>query len=200
VIKSKFGLLHYTERQKTLFAAQQLRGDANMWWTNYTDARPTDYQVSCAKFCNAFLAHHILASVIRRKYQEFIDLKQSERSVHDYSKLFNHLTHYAPDQVDMDEKKKNCFMNDLSMKLQERLALNTSRSFLEYISNVIITDDAIRAHKENKKRKVVAAPSDSVPPKYWMVYHHPPTYQPRQHQHQRQHQLWVSHSHQHLHQ
>jgi hypothetical protein len=37
--------------------------------------------------------------------------------VHDYSKLFNHLAQYAPDQVDMDEKKKERFMIGLSIKL-----------------------------------------------------------------------------------
>jgi hypothetical protein len=31
VIESKFGLLHCTEVQKTIFAAQQLRGDASAW-------------------------------------------------------------------------------------------------------------------------------------------------------------------------
>jgi hypothetical protein len=32
--KSKFGLLHYTEYQKTLYAAQQLRGTAGAWWAS----------------------------------------------------------------------------------------------------------------------------------------------------------------------
>jgi hypothetical protein len=46
-----------------------------------------------------------------------MDLKQDGRSMHDYSKLFNHLAQYAPDQVDTDEKKKDCFMIGLSTKL-----------------------------------------------------------------------------------
>jgi hypothetical protein len=88
--------------------------------------------------------------------------------------------------VDTDEKKKDRFMIDLSTKLQERMALNAGGTFPEFISNVMITDDAIRAHKETKNRKVVAAPSSSAPPKYRMVYHHGPTYPPRpQRQHQR---------------
>jgi hypothetical protein len=81
-----------------------------------------------------------------------MDLKQGGRSVHDYSKLFSHLVQYALDQVDMSDKKKDRFMIGLSTKLQERMALNTGGSFLEFISNVIIVDDAIRAHKEAKKR------------------------------------------------
>jgi hypothetical protein len=89
--------------------------------------------------------------------------------MHDYSKQFNHLAQYAPDQVDTDERKMDCFMIGLSTKLQERMALNTGGTFPEFISNVMIADDAIRAHKETKKRKMVVAPSSSAPPKYRTV-------------------------------
>jgi hypothetical protein len=138
-----------------------------------------DYQVSWAEFRDAFHAHYIPAGVMRRKHQEFVDLKQGGRFMHDYSKQFNHLAQYALDQVDTD-KKKDCFMIDLSTKLQERMALNMGGTFLEFVSNVMITDDAIRAHKETKKRKDVAAPSGSAPLKYRTVYHHGSTYPPRQ--------------------
>jgi hypothetical protein len=174
VMESKFGLLRCTEVQKTLFAAQQLRGDARAWWANYTATRPADYQVLWAEFRNAFRAYYIPAGVMRKKRQEFMDLKQGGRSVHDYSKQFNHLAQYAPDQVDTNEKKKDRFMIGLSTKLQERMVLNTGGTFLEFVSNVMIMDDAIHAHKETKKRKVVAAPSSSAPPKYRTVYHHGP--------------------------
>jgi hypothetical protein len=88
--------------------------------------------------------------------------------------------------VDTDEKKKDRFMIGLSTKLQERMALNTGGTFSEFISNIMIADDAIRAHKETKKRKAMATPSGSAPLKYQMVYHHGSTYPPRpQHQHQR---------------
>jgi hypothetical protein len=87
--------------------------------------------------------------------------------------------------VDTDDKKKDRFMIDLFTKLQERMTLNTGGTFLEFVSNVMIADDAIHAHKETKKRNVVAAPSGSAPPKYRTVYHHGSTY-PSQHQHQHQ--------------
>jgi hypothetical protein len=143
--------------------------------------------VSWVEFRNAFRAYYIPTDVMRKKRQEFMDLKQGGRSVHDYSKQFNHLAQYASDQVDTDEKKNDRFMIGLSTKLQERMALNTGGTFPEFISNVMIADDAIRAHRETKKRKVVAAPSSSAPLKYRTVYHHGPTYPPRP-QPQRQHQ------------
>jgi hypothetical protein len=179
----KFGLLRCTEVLKTLFTAQQLRGDASAWWANYTATRPADYQVLWTEFRDAFRAHYIPAGVMRKKHQEFMDLKQGGRSMHDYSKQFNHLAQYALDQVAIDDKKKDRFMIGLSTKLQECMALNTGGTFLEFVINVMIVNDDIRAHKETKKRKAVAAPSDSAPPKYWMVYHHGSTYPP-QHQHQ----------------
>jgi hypothetical protein len=126
-----------------------------------------------------------------KKRQSSMDLKQGGRFMHDYSKLFNHLTQYAPNQVSMDDKKNDRFMISLSSKPQERMALNTGGTFLEFVSNVMITDDAIRTHKETKKRKVVVAPSGSAPLKYRMVFHHNSTYPPCQsqrHQHKRQSQ------------
>jgi hypothetical protein len=67
VMESKFGQLRCTEVQETLFIAQQLGGDANAWWANYTSTRPADYQVSSTEFCNAFRTHYILAGVMRKK-------------------------------------------------------------------------------------------------------------------------------------
>jgi hypothetical protein len=96
-----------------------MRGDASAWWANYTATRPADYQVPWTEFCSAFHAYYIPAGIMRKKHQEFMD----------YSKLFNHLAQYAPDQVDTDDKKKDRFMIGLSMKLQERMTLNTGGSF-----------------------------------------------------------------------
>jgi hypothetical protein len=177
VIESKFELLHCTETQKTLFIAHQLWGDACVWWANYTATRPANYQMLWGEFREAFRAHHIPVGVMRRKRQEFMDLKQGGRSVHEYSKLFNHLAQYALEQVHTDEKDR--FMNRFLTNLQERLALSMGGTFSDFISNAIITDDKIHTHKESKKRKAMAASSNSVPLKYRVVYPPPlPTYHP----------------------
>jgi hypothetical protein len=145
---------------------------------NYTATRPVNYQVSWGEFRETFRTHHIPAGIMRRKHQEFMDLKQGGRSVHEYSKHFNHLEQYAPEQVDTDEKKKDHFMNGLSTKLQERLALSMGGTILDFNSNIIIADDKIRVHKESKKTKVVATSSSSALLKYRVVYPPPhPTYQ-----------------------
>jgi hypothetical protein len=72
-IDSKFDLLNCTENQKTLFAAQQLLGDARAWWASFTANRPAN-QVQWAEFCEAFRAQYILASIMKGKHKEFMDL------------------------------------------------------------------------------------------------------------------------------
>jgi hypothetical protein len=52
-VESKFDLLNCTENQKTLFAAQQLLGDARAWWASFTATHPTN-QVQWAEFRDAF--------------------------------------------------------------------------------------------------------------------------------------------------
>jgi hypothetical protein len=116
------------------------------------------------------------------KNREFMDLQQGDRLVYAYSKLFNHLAQYALEQVDTDEKKCR-FMNDLSTKLQERLVLNADGTFLEFVTNAIIVDETIHAHKESKKKKAMTISSDNAPHKYRMVcapHHHPPQQQHHQ--------------------
>jgi hypothetical protein len=113
--------------------------------------------VQWAEFWKAFRVHHIPVGIMKSKHREFMDLQQGNQSMYVYSKMFNHLAQYALEQVDTDEKKKYHFINGLSTKLQERLALNADWTFLELGSNAIITDDANYAHQESKKKKALAA-------------------------------------------
>jgi hypothetical protein len=139
-----------------VFAAQQLLGDANAWWASFTTTHLANH-VQWTEFREAFRAQHIPAGIMKSKHWEFMDLQQGNQLVYGYSKMFNHLTQYAPKQVDTDEKKYY-FMNGLSTKLQECLVLNANWTFLELVSNVIITDDAIRAHQESKQEEGFGSP------------------------------------------
>jgi hypothetical protein len=59
VTESKFGLLHCSELQKTLFAAQQVCGSTSAWWATYTTTIQDNHQVSCNEFCTMFHKSHI---------------------------------------------------------------------------------------------------------------------------------------------
>jgi hypothetical protein len=60
----------------------------------------------------AFRSHHIPQGVIKLK-KELQDLKQGLKTVSEYVTRFTQLSCYAPNDVDTDEKKQECFLNGL---------------------------------------------------------------------------------------
>jgi hypothetical protein len=61
----------------------------------------------------AFRSHHVPQGVIKLKKKEFQDLKQGSMTVSEYVTRFTQLSRYAPNDVDTNEKKHECFLNGL---------------------------------------------------------------------------------------
>jgi hypothetical protein len=119
--ESKFGLLYYTEYQKTLQAAQQLWGLGGAWRASYIAALPVDQQVPWGEFRTAFHVHHLSVGLLYSKLKEFLDLEQGNHCVFEYTTQFNTLAQYGCYHVDMDEKKANMYHEGLTIHLQECL-------------------------------------------------------------------------------
>jgi hypothetical protein len=117
VTESKFGLLHCSKFQKTLFAAQQLRGSASAWWATYTITIQDNHQVLWNEFCTAFRGHHLQAGTMHRNLQEFLDLQQETDNVYEYIRKFNYLAQFGTHHVDTDDKKAKLSRKGLSLPL-----------------------------------------------------------------------------------
>jgi hypothetical protein len=113
--ESKFSLLHCIKYQKTLYAAQQLRGSAGAWWASYTAALPADHHVPWGEFCTSFRGHHLSVGTMHRKLVEFLDLHQGNRSVYEYIQEFNNLAQYESHHVDTDAKNAELFCKGLTI-------------------------------------------------------------------------------------
>jgi hypothetical protein len=111
--ESKFGLLHCSEFQKTLFVAQQLHGSATAWWATYTTTVQDNHQVSWDEFCKAFCRHHLLVGTMHRNLREFLNLQQGTDNVYEYIEKFNYLAQYGAYHIDTDEKKVELFRRGL---------------------------------------------------------------------------------------
>jgi hypothetical protein len=130
--RSKFDLLHCIEYQKTLYAALQLRGPAGAWWASYTSALPTEHHVPWDEFCIAFCGHHLSVATMHHKLLEFLDLRQGNHSVYDYT-----LAQYDGHHIDTDEKKAKLFRKGLTILLQDNLILSQNLSYNELASAAI---------------------------------------------------------------
>jgi hypothetical protein len=69
------------------------------------------------EFRVTFHAHHVPQGVIKLKKKEFQNLKQGSMSVNEYVSKFTQLSHYAPNEVNTNEKKQDCFLNGLNDRL-----------------------------------------------------------------------------------
>jgi hypothetical protein len=77
----------------------------------------------------AFLFHHVPQGVIKIKKNEFQDLKQGSMMVSEYVTRFTQLSRYAPNDVDTDEKKQECFLNGLDDGLAYALRARDFENF-----------------------------------------------------------------------
>jgi hypothetical protein len=122
--ESKFDLLHYTEYQKILYAAQQLRSLAGAWWALCTTTLPPNHHVSWDEFRVAFCGHHLSVGTIHRKLSEFLDLHQGNCSMYEYTQEFNNLAQYCGHHIDTNAKKVELFHKGLTIQLQLHLILS----------------------------------------------------------------------------
>jgi hypothetical protein len=67
--------------------------------------------------------------VIKLKKKEFQDLNQGSMSVSEYVTHFTQLSRYAPNDVDTDEKKQDCFLNGLNDSLAYALEARDYENF-----------------------------------------------------------------------
>jgi hypothetical protein len=175
--ESKFCLLHCTEYQKTLYAAQQLRGPAGAQWASYTAALPADHHVAWDEIRVAFRGHHLSVGTVCRKLVEFVELRQGNRSMYEYTQEFNNLAQYSGHHVDTDAKKAELYCKGLNIQLQDSLIQNLILSYNDLASTTIDQEGTMKACEavEEKKRKrtmsgSIGGNSSSAPPMYRMVY------------------------------
>jgi predicted PolB exonuclease-like 3'-5' exonuclease len=154
---------------KALFAAQQLRGTARIWWDHYYAMQPAGHVVTWDEFWTAFRAHHIPEGLIERKLNEFLTLTQGTRTVMQYAQAFNHLCQYAGYHADTDAHKWDCFRHGLNTKLKKRLNLVRADNFNELINMAITQEGCISAHQAEKKRKTPTGSSNAQLPRYRLV-------------------------------
>ena len=95
------------------------------------------------------------------KLEEFLALRQGDEPVLQYIGKFNHLSQYAIEQVNTDEKKKACFMRGLNTKLQSMMASSGNISYHEAVNVAISSEEKNHKHNEAKKKKGIVSGSGS---------------------------------------
>jgi hypothetical protein len=101
--------------------------------------------VPWGEFRAAFRGNHLLASTMRHKLAEFLDLHQGNHSVYEYTQEFNNLAQYGGHHVDTDAKKVELFHKGLTIQLQDRLILSQNLSYNELASGTFDQEGTMKA-------------------------------------------------------
>jgi hypothetical protein len=120
-----------------LYEAGCLEGLAADWWNVYTVAHVVPNTITWQEFKDSFHVHHILSGVIKLKQREFLALKQGNMSVNEYMDRFTQLSRYAPDEVNTDPKRKECFLDSLIGPLNYQLQSHSLPDFATLLNKAI---------------------------------------------------------------
>ena len=105
------------------------------------------------------------------KAEEFLALRQGDKSVMEYMAKFNHISQYATDYVNTDRKKKACFMRGLNTKLQTMMTTCQNVTYYEAVNIVITSEEKNRKHKEAKKKATSSSFSSRGQKRQRIIYH-----------------------------
>jgi TPP-dependent indolepyruvate ferredoxin oxidoreductase alpha subunit len=74
-------------------------------------------------------------------------------SVNEYITKFTQLSHYAPNEIDTDEKKQECFLNGLNDGLAYALEAQDFENFQGMVNKVLVLENC-RGVMEHKRKLV----------------------------------------------
>jgi hypothetical protein len=79
--------------------------------------------------------------VMKLKKKEFEDLKQGSMTMSEYVTRFTQLSHYAPNNMDMDEKKQDWFLNRLNYGLAYALEAYDFMHFQDMVDKTLVVEN-----------------------------------------------------------
>jgi hypothetical protein len=91
--------------------------------------------------------------VIKLKKKEFQDTKHGSMSMNEHVTKFTQLSRYAPHQVDTDEKKQECFLNDMNDGLAYALEAQDCENFQGMLNKALALGNH-RGVMEHKRKFV----------------------------------------------
>ena len=139
---------------------------------NFLAIQNNGHEVTWTEFKDAFRAHYIPEALMAMKAEEFLALRQGNKSLMEYVAKFNHLSQYATEHVDTDRKKKAYFMRGLNTKLQTMMTTCQSATFHEAVNIAIASEEKNKKHKEAKK-KATSSSFSSRGQKHQRIIYHP---------------------------
>jgi hypothetical protein len=99
--------------EKVLYGPHLLRGAAQSLWESYLATHVDPEAITWEEFRDNFHRYHVPEGLMIVRKEEFLALKQGPMSVSEYRDKFLHLSHYAPEDVNIYAKRQYRFLRGL---------------------------------------------------------------------------------------
>ncbi|XP_057790910.1 uncharacterized protein LOC131008024 [Salvia miltiorrhiza] len=119
-----FRFLRCNDVERLMCMSYQLKGSADYWWEAKQKTLTPDQvdELTWEQFKIVLCEKYIPRSYRKKKEMEFVSLKQGNKMVAEYDRLFCDLARYAPYRVDTDEKMSELFCAGLKQDIRVVLA------------------------------------------------------------------------------
>ncbi|XP_057779901.1 uncharacterized protein LOC130998501 [Salvia miltiorrhiza] len=144
-----FRFLRCNDAERLMCVSYQLKGTADYWWEakQKTMAPEQLDELTWDLFKIALCEKFIPRSYRKKKEMEFTTLKQGNKTVVEYDRLFCDLARYAPYRVDTDEKMSELFCAGLRQEIRVVLASQTALSYAEALNRALDMELAMQPEK-----------------------------------------------------
>ncbi|XP_050916497.1 uncharacterized protein LOC127131625 [Lathyrus oleraceus] len=138
----------YAYAQKILYGAHMLSEEEKYWWDN---ARPrfeaNGTMITWAVFKRELLEKYFPADVCGRKEVEFLELKQANMIVANYTAKFEQLSKFCPHYNGIEVEMSKCikFENVMRPEIKQFIGYREIRRFSVLVNKCRIYNEDIRA-------------------------------------------------------
>jgi len=107
-LKNLFEIMECPNRYKVALATYQFEGEVKYWWGIVKPREGAD-PLTWERLKEMMDNQYYPRDVRRMKEREFLSLKQESLSIMEHATKFNELSHFAPHQVNTEERRMDHF-------------------------------------------------------------------------------------------
>ncbi|GMH17776.1 hypothetical protein Nepgr_019617 [Nepenthes gracilis] len=136
-----------------LYATHKFKGEAHhRWEMREKGFNMPDREISWEMFEAAFLEKYFPANLRGQKEEEFLRLRQENRSVAEYDSKFTELSHYAPFMVEDEERKVRRFFQGLRDDIRRHISTLTLTTYGEVLAKAVIYEKELERGAMSRER------------------------------------------------
>jgi paraquat-inducible protein B len=140
--------------RESFFAAHYLFGTTANWWETYCNTHADVDSITWNRFKARFRNHYVPHGTMKLKKKEFTDLKQGSMMMNEYPNSFIQLSRYATEDINIDEKKHDTFLEELNDDIQFQLLNTDYADFQHMVDKTIVIENKLKEMEKDGKRKM----------------------------------------------